>query len=108
MRSAILTYLLAVHAASTAANPMPADDGRSDMTARDHAAVVDKRACQTILTWSGGGCSAAWGFNRCKNRCLDAAGGKGCCSGTVTSSVLSNPGCFSGFKVCGCGCLKNP
>lgn len=106
MRSSIFTYLLAFSAGSIGANPIQAAGEPSDMTTRADTVFLDDRAgCQTIHTWSGGGCSALWGFGRCAGRCEDAAGAQGCCSGTVTSSVLANPGCVSGFKVCGCGCL---
>lgn len=103
-------YILATLSTSslTIANPVP-EAAANGISPRDNSPLLlDKRACQTIETWKGGGCSVRWGSNRCTNRCKDAAAGKGCCSGTVTSSVLSNPGCFSGFKVCGCGCLVNP
>ena len=107
MRFATVSCLLTALAASVAANPVQTAAEVSDISLRDDLLAFDKRAgCQQIVTWQGGGCSALWAFNRCKNRCNDHAGEHGCCKDAVTSSVTSNPGCVNGFKVCGCGCLK--
>jgi hypothetical protein len=76
------------------------------LAARGEAEDLDKRACPSSkkISYQGGGCSTAWA-GHCYDRCVSRSSGKGCCSGTVSSSIVGS-GCVWGWSTCECSCMK--